>query len=355
MDVPDQAKPLFFNMVSTTDGTNITNFIHNCSMTDQDCIKELSFQEPLESPRSSMAQMVIMNIMFILGLFGCVCTIGVLAGTARKDVLSRYVVSRAIAQILLLLTVPLDATTHFYQSWLFGGVMCKFRNSLAFLECFVTSANLVGICINTYIEECISAPNLKLRSAVFKVISFISWSVSLVLASAIFVQSEILIEVVRKNVHCISTVVMEQTWFSHYFRIMYPILFAIVPVTVSWIFLILTILTKKTKFSLIVQDVASGSLTVRRRALQLSFAITIAFTILQLTYFVPYLVLVQANGQDSIESIFNVIFITMSLPALNVVVDVVLYAIFMRDAHKYVKKMSLSTDDQRMVPLIPIE
>ncbi|XP_068233957.1 mu-type opioid receptor-like [Palaemon carinicauda] len=334
-------------MASTTDETNSNHFNHDCSGAEQECVDEFSSRKHSSSSyeNSQMLQMVLMNTLSTVGLLGSFCAISLLVRAARNDVFSRYIVCRAVAEILLLLTVPLDALTFFYNSWLFGDVMCKFRNSLAFYARFMSSANQVGMCVNAYIEECVLAPNVKLRSAVFKGINFVSWSVSLVIATAIFVQSE------TSPLFCISSLYMSSTWQSHYLRVLSYVMYSIVSVTVSWIFLILTVVTKKKEFSLTIPDTATGSLTMQKRSLQLSFAITIAFTILQMTYCVPYLLLDMVSDQDSIASLAYVALTTLSLPALNVVVDVILYAIFMRDAYKYVRKMSLSTDDQLKVPL----
>lgn len=349
-----RAELVCLKMVSSTGETGGPVFNLNCSTTDTECIEEPPFQEVFPT-RSAVTQVVFVNLLCILGLIGSVCTAVFLVNTARKDVLSRYVVSRAMAGILISLTGPFDAATNLYRSWFFGDVLCKFRNCLTFLAHVMNAAILVGICINTYIEECVLTPSLKLRSATFKIISFVAWSFSLMMGLSIFVTSETLKEVLGERVHCISAFLMEDSSASQAFRVITVILCCIVPVTVSWILLTLTILNKERQLLLTSQELASGSLTLLRRAKQLTFSITITFTVFQTIYFLPYLILELVDSADTISSIMKMLPVTVTLPAVNVVIDIVLYGFFMQDAYKYVKKMSSSTDDQRMIPLIPLE
>ncbi|XP_064102786.1 kappa-type opioid receptor-like [Macrobrachium nipponense] len=341
-------------MVSSTNETGGPVSHLSCSTTDTECIQELPFQETFPSS-SAVTQMIFVNLLCILGLIGSVCTTVFLVNTARKDVLSRYVVSRAVAGILISLTGPFDAATNLYRSWFFGDVLCKFRNCLVFLAYGMNAAIMVGMCVNTYIEECVSTPSLKLQSAVFKVISILAWSLSLMMGLSIFVRSETLKEVLGESVHCVSGFFMENTTASQALRIMTVIFCCIIPVIVSWIILTLTILNKKRQLLLTSQELASGSLTLLRRAKQLTFSITVTFTVFQAIYFLPYLILELVDSADTISSIMKMLPVTGTLPAINVVIDAVLYAFFMQDAYKYVKKMSSSTDDNRMIPLIPLD
>ncbi|XP_066938921.1 uncharacterized protein [Macrobrachium rosenbergii] len=327
------------------------DYFANCTSSDQDCIRDLS--EPLgTSP--FIALTVFKSLSGVIVLIGSVYTISLLAKTVPKYVLSRYVVTSTLSIILMLLVLPFDLATSYNRSWIFGYVLCQGRNSLFTLSGLVHSGMQVGICINTYIEESKSTPNSKLRSTAFKITSIVSWSFALAVSYVMYTRSEIL--ELQNSTFCIISVKMIDFDVTGGLYSLINILTSVVPIIVSWILLGLAVSRKRTQPAAIsLEEPTSVSWTLQKRSKQLTFAITITFTIFSMVHAAPSFMYKFISEVSTLEYMNKIIYMTAYLFPVSFIIDLVLYVIFMRDACKHFKKMGLSVDDPPVVPLMPVD
>ncbi|XP_064102790.1 uncharacterized protein LOC135212964 isoform X2 [Macrobrachium nipponense] len=299
-------------------------YFTNCTSDDQNCTADLS--EPLGT--KSISKILFRSLLELLALIGSIYAIRLLANMTTKYILSRYVVTRALASILMLLMQPFDLVTDFNGSWIFGHVLCKGRNFLEVLSGYVVCGMQVGMCINTYIEESKSTPNSKLRSTAFKITSIVSWFFSLSIGIFIYKRSKVVR--IQESAFCIVSIKVLKN-----FSVLAIIMGSIVPITFSWVLLRLAVSHKKTQPAMIsLEEPASVSWILQKRSKQLSFAITTSFTIFSVVSDVMFLMIIFDVEGSTLSNMFS---ISDYLFPISVIVDLALYTLFMRDAYKHLK------------------
>lgn len=305
---------------------------------DHDCLGG-NLQEEEEEPswQTVMTSLVRTEAVFM----GLVCGVGlivnilavclVLSYWSRLHLSARCAINRAIADILFLFTVAVDVLMHMQDSWTFSSVLCKLRSALAIIGPMVSSMMLMALTGSCFLDVCKPGISFKDCPALLRTLFDVAWSISIIFGIPTFLQSEILKEVTRERVHCVSLPLSVDTAPSQALRLIFMFLVFLVPLVTNWVFII-NIFTHKGKNIIPDQPTTSNVVKPRKRhRWRLPLVLSVVFTTCQLPYWIPYLareLLCDADFTDAVLLIFPA---TMCLPAVNAALNPVFCIYFIKD------------------------
>ncbi|XP_064154144.1 nociceptin receptor [Anguilla rostrata] len=148
---------------------------------------------------------VVYMIVCVVGLVGnCLVMYVIIRYTKMKTATNIYIFNLALADSLVLATLPFQGTDVFLGFWPFGNVLCKVVISIDYYNMFTSTFTLTMMSVDRYIAVCHPVKALDMRTPhKAKVINICIW----VLASAIGVPAMILgdveVEANDEGIECI--------------------------------------------------------------------------------------------------------------------------------------------------------
>ncbi|KAG7153557.1 bombesin receptor subtype-3-like [Homarus americanus] len=331
--------------------------VSNCSLMCQECQgrEESSWEAVMTALVTKEA-----------GVMAVLCGAGLVTNTLAVSLMvasithlhhtSWYLINRAIADMLFLLTVPVDAGTHLQDSWLYGSVMCQMRSTVAIMAPLLSSVFLVAISSSWYLDAC--KPNLdaKYRSILLKVVSAVCWFGCIVFTIPTFLQSEVFMEVSRVRFHCVSLPLSEDTILGQVLRLEIIFLVFAIPFVISWVFVSLVHQVHKNQTNVLPQPSTSEAAPSQpgpKLPYRLLITLLVAFTGCQGPYWLVYLVRELLRHVEFSAGAMMMFPVTMCLPALNAAINPLLCIYFLRDLRKDKPKVN-KTHQPEMIALFTL-
>ncbi|XP_074930314.1 delta-type opioid receptor [Gadus morhua] len=146
---------------------------------------------------------VVYMIVCVVGLVGnCLVMYVIVRYTKMKTATNIYIFNLALADALVLATLPFQGTDVFLGFWPFGNALCKAVVSIDYYNMFTSTFTLTVMSMDRYVAVCHPVKALDMRTPhKAKVVNICVW----VLASAIGVPAMVMgdVEVDMSNVECI--------------------------------------------------------------------------------------------------------------------------------------------------------
>jgi somatostatin receptor 1 len=94
-------------------------------------------------------------ILFLIGTFGNgLVLISIVRSSRLRTVTNTYLLNIAIADILLLLSIPFLIITILANGWIFGNVLCKMYYNFIHINQYVSSLLLAALSFDRYLAVC---------------------------------------------------------------------------------------------------------------------------------------------------------------------------------------------------------
>lgn len=94
-------------------------------------------------------------IVFFIGTFGNgLVIISILRSSRLRTVTNTYLLNIAIADFVLLLSVPLLIVTILANGWIFGNILCKMYYNFIHINQYVSSLLLAALSFDRYLAVC---------------------------------------------------------------------------------------------------------------------------------------------------------------------------------------------------------
>jgi hypothetical protein len=94
-------------------------------------------------------------ILFVIGTFGNgLVFISIVRSSRLRTVTNTYLLNIAIADILLLLSIPFLIVTILANGWIFGNVLCKMYYNFIHINQYVSSLLLAALSFDRYLAVC---------------------------------------------------------------------------------------------------------------------------------------------------------------------------------------------------------
>ncbi|KAL4655445.1 nociceptin receptor isoform X1 [Arapaima gigas] len=146
---------------------------------------------------------VVYMIVCMVGLVGnCLVMYVIIRYTKMKTATNIYIFNLALADSLVLATLPFQGTDVFLGFWPFGNILCKIVISIDYYNMFTSTFTLTMMSVDRYIAVCHPVKALDMRTPhKAKVINICIW----ILASAIGVPAMVVgdVEVEASGIECI--------------------------------------------------------------------------------------------------------------------------------------------------------
>lgn len=265
-----------------------------------------------------------------------------------------YVINRAVADILILLPVPLDVASHLQDSWVFSPVLCKLRCALAYAGLLVSSSLLVGLALEVYVALARPCASRKFHSALAKVVCTLVWAAFLVVLLPILIQSEVLKEVSRPRFHCVSLPLSLATPAGHVLRFLAVVVAFLVPLLACWLLVRLTASSRWQHVVGVAESPAKGQPVGLWHPRKFQLYLVGVFTACHLPYWLPQLLKESLREGVVSETAMALFPATMCLPAVCAAVNPVVCLLF----NKALKKRMLGERAEavaREQPAIPLQ
>ncbi|CAF3979320.1 unnamed protein product [Adineta steineri] len=95
------------------------------------------------------------TILFLIGTFGNgLVIISIIRSSRLRTVTNTYLLNIAIADFLLLLSVPFLIITILANGWIFGNVLCKMYYNFIHINQYVSSLLLAALSFDRYLAVC---------------------------------------------------------------------------------------------------------------------------------------------------------------------------------------------------------
>ena len=95
------------------------------------------------------------TILFLLGTFGNgLVIISIIRSSRLRTVTNTYLLNIAIADFLLLLSVPFLIVTILANGWIFGSILCKMYYNFIHINQYVSSLLLAALSFDRYLAVC---------------------------------------------------------------------------------------------------------------------------------------------------------------------------------------------------------
>jgi len=97
----------------------------------------------------------IYTIIFLIGTFGNgLVIISILRSLRLRTVTNTYLLNIAIADFLLLLSIPFLIVTILANGWIFGNILCKMYYNFIHINQYVSSLLLAALSFDRYLAVC---------------------------------------------------------------------------------------------------------------------------------------------------------------------------------------------------------
>lgn len=95
------------------------------------------------------------TILFLLGTFGNgLVIISIIRSSRLRTVTNTYLLNIAIADFLLLLSIPFLIVTILANGWIFGSILCKMYYNFIHINQYVSSLLLAALSFDRYLAVC---------------------------------------------------------------------------------------------------------------------------------------------------------------------------------------------------------
>ncbi|XP_068219720.1 mu-type opioid receptor-like [Palaemon carinicauda] len=270
-------------------------------------------------------QASVMGAAAVIGLLCNTIIIIVIAGhSAFHTVPNLYVLNRALADILTILTTPLGIITIAKGTYIFGPIVCKLSSAVLQTSIMASAAFFTFMCIDCYLcgrEHC--HPPL-FRLTVLKVVSGITWGGGTFLAVPMYLST-------RHNEFGLKTVCLEGPLYHHEFnmvRITAIFIVFVVPLVLIWVFISLTHPPKGSSVATS-EELERDAYTSRNKQLRrLVVALAVVFTTCQFPYWLSQISFTMGNPRFIALYMF---YAMVSFIEVNVALNAIICIIFNQD------------------------
>lgn len=95
------------------------------------------------------------TVLFLLGTFGNgLVIISIIRSSRLRTVTNTYLLNIAIADFLLLLSIPFLIVTILANGWIFGSILCKMYYNFIHINQYVSSLLLAALSFDRYLAVC---------------------------------------------------------------------------------------------------------------------------------------------------------------------------------------------------------
>jgi hypothetical protein len=128
-------------------------FDNNQSMTNNTTFSSIII---LQNKNSLIYYFVpIYGILFLIGTFGNgLVIISIIRSSRLRTVTNTYLLNIAIADFLLLLSIPFLIITILANGWIFGNILCKMYYNFIHINQYVSSLLLAALSLDRYLAVC---------------------------------------------------------------------------------------------------------------------------------------------------------------------------------------------------------
>lgn len=137
---------------------------------------------------------ILYGLVGLMGLCGNTLVIYVVLRFSKmKTVTNMYILNLALADEMFLIGLPFLLTTMIYESWPFGGMMCKVYMTMTSINQFTSSLLLTVMSADRYVAVCHPIQSPRYRTAfIAKFICLTAWTLSALLMVPIYMYASIL-------------------------------------------------------------------------------------------------------------------------------------------------------------------
>uniref|UniRef100_A0A667Y925 Nociceptin receptor n=1 Tax=Myripristis murdjan TaxID=586833 RepID=A0A667Y925_9TELE len=177
---------------------------------------------------------VVYMIVCVVGLVGnCLVMYVIIRYTKMKTATNIYIFNLALADSLVLATLPFQGADVFLGFWPFGNALCKAVLSIDYYNMFTSTFTLTVMSMDRYVAVCHPVKALDMRTPhKAKVVNICVW----VLASAISVPAMIMgdveVELEHNSIECIVALPEPRTYWDPVFGICVFLLSFLIPVAI---------------------------------------------------------------------------------------------------------------------------
>ncbi|XP_048873921.1 nociceptin receptor [Brienomyrus brachyistius] len=175
---------------------------------------------------------VVYMIVCMVGLIGnCLVMYVIIRYTKMKTATNIYIFNLALADFLVLATLPFQGTDVFLGFWPFGNILCKMVISIDYYNMFTSTFTLTMMSVDRYIAVCHPVKALDMRTPhKAKVINICIW----ILASAIGVPAMVVgdVEVEVTGIECIVVLPDPRSYWDLVFGICVFLFSFLIPVAI---------------------------------------------------------------------------------------------------------------------------
>nr|XP_053632490.1 C-C chemokine receptor type 6-like [Cherax quadricarinatus] len=329
--------------------------VNNSSLQCQKCIAEESeMWWDSFTTMLVMKEVIVMTVACALGLISNILAIYLVAASKKGlHLTASYIINRAVADILFLLTVPYDVRAHMQDSWVFGSLLCKLRSSLVIIGPIVSSVSLMGLSGSWYIDTCMSGVSAKFRSNLLKITSAMSWITLFLFSIPTFLQSEIFKEVLQERFHCVSLPLSEDSPLSQVLRFLIILLTFVVPFVMCWVFISLIIPAYKSQTCKPQeQNISEMNKGESLYPYRLLVSLLVVFTACQVPYWLVYLVQEFLQGIELSHVALLAFPATLCLPSINAAINPLMCIYYLKDLKKSQCRAKETEEEPQMIALV---
>nr|AAU26067.1 ORL1-like opioid receptor [Taricha granulosa] len=173
---------------------------------------------------------IVYLIVCVLGLVGnCAVMFVIVRYTKMKTATNIYIFNLALADALVLVTLPFQGTDTFLGFWPFGNVLCKIAIAIDYYNMFTSTFTLTMMSVDRYIAICHPVKALDIRTPhKAKIINVCIWALASVIGVPVMVMGSA--EMENNEVECLVQIPVPEDYWDPVFGICVFVFSFVIPV-----------------------------------------------------------------------------------------------------------------------------
>ncbi|XP_038606635.1 nociceptin receptor [Tachyglossus aculeatus] len=175
---------------------------------------------------------VVYLIVCVVGLVGNLLVMYVIIRyTKMKTATNIYIFNLALADALVLLTLPFQGTDMFLGFWPFGNMLCKIVISIDYYNMFTSTFTLTMMSVDRYIAICHPVKALDIRTPnKAKVVNICIWALASVIGIPVMVMGSA--EMENNEIECLVQIPVPENYWSPVFGVCVFLFSFVIPVLI---------------------------------------------------------------------------------------------------------------------------
>ncbi|XP_030068440.1 nociceptin receptor isoform X1 [Microcaecilia unicolor] len=171
-------------------------------------------------------------IVCVVGLVGnCGVMYVIIRYTKMKTATNIYIFNLALADALVLITLPFQGTDIFLGFWPFGNVLCKIVIAIDYYNMFTSTFTLTMMSVDRYIAICHPVKALDIRTPhKAKIVNVCIWALASVIGISVMVMGSA--EMANNEIECLVQIPMPEDYWDPVFGICIFLFSFVIPVLI---------------------------------------------------------------------------------------------------------------------------